>query len=308
MRRSPETVRRPVLPLPATRSLPECGASQRRMAAWRCGAGGCKAAFSVILARREASERRLAERPERHRSPERSLSPAVVIVTSTSTAMPGSRIRTARSTCTTLPSSSARSSSASPERLTACCRMGLSRRATISPRRFTRPTSAHWWQPSHRGTRRRCKGSIDADFRVRGTGLAPSFAGRVAAPEGSINGLSFRDFESGVSGDANDVSVTNGRVVVGSSPIALMARANRAGARDVSLQASQLNLADFNDFFDTGDTLEGIGSLVLRARLAGTRVLSTSGDANVSNARYRAWLSARSLRDGVARGIRWRRP
>ncbi len=131
------------------------------------------------------------------------------------------------------------------------------------------------------------QGSIDADFRVRGTGLAPSFAGRVAAPEGSINGLSFRDFESGVSGDANEVLVTNGRVVVGSSPIALVARANRAGARDVSLQASQLNLADFNDFFDTGDTLEGIGSLALRARLAGTRVLSTSGDANVSNARYR---------------------
>ncbi len=131
------------------------------------------------------------------------------------------------------------------------------------------------------------QGSIDADLRVRGTGLAPSFAGRVAAPEGSINGLSFRDFESGVSGDANAVSVTNGRVVVGSSPIALRARANRAGAGDVSLQAPHLNLADFNDFFDTGDTLGGIGSLALRARLAGTRVLSTSGDANFSNARYR---------------------
>ncbi len=131
------------------------------------------------------------------------------------------------------------------------------------------------------------QGSIDADLRVHGTGLAPSFAGRVSAPEGAINGLSFRNFEAGVSGDATTVSVTHGRVVVGSSPIALTASANRAGAGDVSLQAPKLNLADFNDFFDTGDTFGGAGSLALRASVLDMRVLSTSGEASFSNARFR---------------------
>lgn len=131
------------------------------------------------------------------------------------------------------------------------------------------------------------QGSIDADLRVRGTGSAPSFAGRVSAPEGSINGLSFRNFEADVSGDVDALSVKEGRVVVGSSPITLSASAKRTGAADVSLQAPQLDLSDLNDFFDSGDTFAGTGSLALRASVIGTRVLSTSGDANFSNARFR---------------------
>ena len=65
------------------------------------------------------------------------------------------------------------------------------------------------------------QGSIDADLRVGGRGTAPSFAGRVNAPEGSINGLSFRDFAGSLSGDASALTLAEGHVVVGSSVIAL---------------------------------------------------------------------------------------
>jgi hypothetical protein len=131
------------------------------------------------------------------------------------------------------------------------------------------------------------QGSVDADLRVRGSGSAPSFAGRVSAPEGSVNGLSFRYFAGNVSGDASALTLTGGRVVVGSSAIALNTTANRAGVASVAIDAPHVDLADFNDFFDTGDTFAGTGSLGLRAQVAGRRVLSTSGDANFSNARFR---------------------
>ncbi len=131
------------------------------------------------------------------------------------------------------------------------------------------------------------QGSIDADLRVGGRGMAPSFAGRVSAPEGSVNGLSFRDFAGSLSGDASALTLAEGHVVVGSSAIALSGSANRAGAADVSIGAPRIDLADFNDFFDTGDTFAGTGSLAVRAQVAGTRVLSTNGNANFSNSRFR---------------------
>jgi hypothetical protein len=131
------------------------------------------------------------------------------------------------------------------------------------------------------------QGSIDADLRVRGKGAAASFAGRVNAPEGSVNGLSFRDFAGVVDGNTNEVAVSAARVVVGSSPIDLSAKASRAGAAHIAIDAPRLDLADFNDFFDTGDMFAGTGSLVLRANLAGTHLLASSGNARFSNAKFR---------------------
>jgi len=131
------------------------------------------------------------------------------------------------------------------------------------------------------------QGSVDADLRVGGRGTAPLFAGRVSAPEGSVNGLSFRGFAGSLSGDGSMLTLAEGHVVVGSSPIALKGSANRAGAADVEIGAPRIDLADFNDFFDRGDTFAGTGSLAVRAQLVGTRVLSTNGNANFSNARFR---------------------
>jgi hypothetical protein len=131
------------------------------------------------------------------------------------------------------------------------------------------------------------QGSVDADLRLDGSGATPSFAGRVSAPEGSINGLSFRNFAGTVSGNTSALALTDGRVVVGSSAVALSTTANRGGLASVAIDSTHVDLADFNDFFDTGDTFAGTGSLAVRAQVAGTRVLSTSGAATLSNTRFR---------------------
>jgi autotransporter translocation and assembly factor TamB len=130
------------------------------------------------------------------------------------------------------------------------------------------------------------QGSIDANLRVRGTKAAPSFAGTMSAPEGSVNGLSFRDLHGNVRGGSAAITVSGAHVVVGSSPISFDTSASLAST-SVALAAPRLDLADLNDFFDTGDTLAGTGSLALRARVAGTRIAETSGSAFFSSARFR---------------------
>ncbi|HYL26441.1 MAG TPA: hypothetical protein VEW74_01335, partial [Candidatus Nitrosotalea sp.] len=50
------------------------------------------------------------------------------------------------------------------------------------------------------------QGSVDANLHVRGSGTAPSFAGTVDAPEGSVNGLSFRDLHGMVAADAGSLA------------------------------------------------------------------------------------------------------
>lgn len=135
-------------------------------------------------------------------------------------------------------------------------------------------------------TARLVQGSLDADVRVRGAGLSPSFTGGVSAPEGSINGLAFRELRGSVSGDSSAISIASGRVVVGSTNLALRASATRAGSAAVAVDGPRTNLADFNDFFDAGDTFAGTGSIALQAALNGTRVVSSSGNAAFSGARF----------------------
>ncbi len=130
------------------------------------------------------------------------------------------------------------------------------------------------------------QGSVDADVRVRGIGTAPSFSGAIAATEGSVNGLAFRDLSAGVSGNAGALSLTGGRVLIGSTALALHGDATPRSA-NVAVDAPHTNLADFNDFFDAGDTFAGTGSLALDATLAGTRVVASSGDARFSDAHFR---------------------
>ena len=130
------------------------------------------------------------------------------------------------------------------------------------------------------------QGSVDADVRVHGVGAAPSFSGAIAAPEGSVNGLAFRDLRGGVSGKRGALALTGGRVVVGSTALALQGDGTPSSA-NVAVDAPHTNLADFNDFFDAGDTFAGTGSLALRATLAETRVVASSGVARFSNAHFR---------------------
>jgi translocation and assembly module TamB len=130
------------------------------------------------------------------------------------------------------------------------------------------------------------QGTVNADVRVRGQGSAPLVSGTVRAPEGSVNGLAFRDLHAAIDGGTTALALTNGHVIVGSSPIALNGNATLQNAT-VAVNAPQLDLADFNDFFDPGDMLAGTGSLDLRATLHGTRLVATSGQAAFTDARYR---------------------
>jgi autotransporter translocation and assembly factor TamB len=153
------------------------------------------------------------------------------------------------------------------------------------------------------------QGSVDADLRVRGIGAMPSFSGTIAAQEGAVNGLAFRDLRGGVSGNARALSLARGRVVVGSTALALHGNATPRSA-NVSMDAPHTNLADFNDFFDAGDTFGGTGSLALRATLAGTHVVASTGEARFSGARFRRlafgsiaahWSTTRGTIDSAVR-------
>ncbi|MGA9943597.1 MAG: translocation/assembly module TamB domain-containing protein, partial [Candidatus Cybelea sp.] len=129
------------------------------------------------------------------------------------------------------------------------------------------------------------QGSVDADVRVHGTGLMPSFAGTINAPEALINGLAIRDLHGSVQGDARSIGLTGGRVLVGSTALGLNGFASLAQTRG-AVSAPQADLSDFNDLFDTGDTLAGTGYLAAAAALNGTRVVSTAGTASLSGARF----------------------
>ncbi len=131
------------------------------------------------------------------------------------------------------------------------------------------------------------QGSVDAAVHLGGSGAGPVVSGTFDAPEGSINGLSFRDFRSAVDGDVTALAVRGGRVVVGGSAIALNATATRAGDASFSVSAPHLDLADLNDFFDRGDMLGGTGSLALRADVSGRQIAATAGSAHFTGARVR---------------------
>lgn len=130
------------------------------------------------------------------------------------------------------------------------------------------------------------QGSVDAKLDVHGTGAHPSFAGTVNAPEGSVNGLAFRNFHGAVDGGSNAVAIRAGHVVVGSTVLALSGAATTRGTADVAVNAPQADLADFNDLFDAGDVLAGTGSVNLSASTHGTQVLASRGTVNLTGARY----------------------
>ncbi|HEX3670916.1 MAG TPA: translocation/assembly module TamB domain-containing protein [Candidatus Cybelea sp.] len=131
------------------------------------------------------------------------------------------------------------------------------------------------------------EGSIDANVHVGGSGAAPDVSGTIAASEGSINGLSFRDFHGAVEGGLAAVALNGGSVVVGDSAIGLSATATRTGDAAFAVRAPHLDLADLNDFFDQGDVLGGTGSLAMQAHVDGRQILATSGNAQFSGARVR---------------------
>ncbi|MGC1380844.1 MAG: translocation/assembly module TamB domain-containing protein [Candidatus Baltobacteraceae bacterium] len=130
------------------------------------------------------------------------------------------------------------------------------------------------------------QGSLDADMRVHGTGVAPIFAGTMSAPEASINGLAIRDLRGSVRGDRTAIALSGGRATVGTTALAFRGTAEGTAKR-FAVIAPQSDLADFNDLFDAGDTFAGTGKIAVAASVTGTRLVATAGAAMLAGARFR---------------------
>ena len=149
------------------------------------------------------------------------------------------------------------------------------------------------------------EGTFNAALDVRGAGLDPRVNGAIAVPAGSINGLYYIDASGIIAADRSGVVLRQGAVTVGSTQLAVNAAENpRVSA--LQLQAPRTDLADFNNFFDTGDTLDGNGSVRFDV-ISQAHQLSSNGDIAISHFRYRnlpigdtnaAWSSSHSVLRG----------
>ncbi|HET7812824.1 MAG TPA: translocation/assembly module TamB domain-containing protein, partial [Candidatus Baltobacteraceae bacterium] len=129
------------------------------------------------------------------------------------------------------------------------------------------------------------EGSLNADVHVTGSGSTPYVNGTFDAPEGSVHGLAFRNLAGTIDGTPSNISVGGGRVTVGSTTVAF--NANVAGKHlSGSVNAPHADLADFNDYFDQGDTLAGTGRLAVSVDAYG-RSVASSGDVALDNVRYK---------------------
>ncbi len=131
------------------------------------------------------------------------------------------------------------------------------------------------------------EGSFSATLRVRGSGARPTVAGDVSAPEGSYNGLAFRDARAGVALTRNSLAASGGSLTVGSTHALVDASMSITGrAFAVDARSANANLADFNDYFDEAETLDGHGRVALDFANDG-RTTRTTGRVNVADLRYR---------------------
>src|SRR5579872_1392062 len=139
------------------------------------------------------------------------------------------------------------------------------------------------------------QGSVDANVHVTGTGRSPDITGTLDAPEGNLHGLAFRSLHANIAGTPSDMRVNNGSVQVGSTALAFNA-AIAPGSMQATIDAPHTDLADFNDYFDTGDTLGGSGSLALSVAMT-PFTLASSGNVNLQGVRFRRFDIGRTVAD-----------
>jgi len=133
---------------------------------------------------------------------------------------------------------------------------------------------------------RYAEGSFAARVQIAGGAAGPQIAGTVLAPEGSYNGLAFRDGAGRLAvTPGNGVRVDDGRVTVGSTRATFQASVG-GGALEIGASSAAANLADFDDYFDQSEMLAGAGALGLRFANDG-RHTSSSGRLALTGMRFR---------------------
>ncbi|HKU80745.1 MAG TPA: translocation/assembly module TamB domain-containing protein, partial [Candidatus Tumulicola sp.] len=152
----------------------------------------------------------------------------------------------------------------------------------------------------------RTDGSFNAQLHVGGSGGSPAVSGRIAVPAGEVNGLPFVDARALLAADTRGVAVRDGHVRVGSTAVAFAAQSRPQNVA-VDVAAPVADFEDFNNYFDTGDTLAGRGSLRFFGSVSGDRV-TTDGRIDVRGFRYRSlpigdtnadWRSVRNVVTGT---------
>lgn len=149
-------------------------------------------------------------------------------------------------------------------------------------------------------------GSFDGDLTITGSGTDPHVTGSVGVPVGEINGLGFREASAQISAARGGVSIHGARILVGSTAAQFSATVSKDELA-FAVRAPHADLTDFNDYFDTGDTLAGSGLLGLTFSHFDDTTF-TSGDVDVAGLRYRRfpigntdadWTSFRNVAHGT---------
>ena len=129
------------------------------------------------------------------------------------------------------------------------------------------------------------EGSFNAQVHVGGGGARPQIAGLVGVPEGSYNGLAFRDAGARLIASPAGLRAQHGTITVGSTR-AQVSAAYSPGAFAVDASSAQANLADFDDYFDAAETLDGTGSVAVAFRADG-HTTTSDGRVALRGLRYR---------------------
>lgn len=149
-------------------------------------------------------------------------------------------------------------------------------------------------------------GTFNARLHVAGRSATPNVSGSVGVPAGEINGLPFINGTASLAADARGVSIRDASVLIGTTQTHFSAEA-RPHDTAIALRAPRADLSDFNNFFDTGDTLDGNGTVELAAASRNAQITS-SGKIDVRGFRYRnlpigdtkaTWSSARNVVTGA---------
>ena len=133
--------------------------------------------------------------------------------------------------------------------------------------------------------RRDVAGTVGGDLRVRGAFPELAVAGTLAVPEGTLGGLAFSDASASVAFDRNGLRARGGRVTVGTTRTAFDGSYS-GDETALRVTAPHVDLSDFNDLFDAGDTLGGRGRVAFAFAQRG-KSTHTDADVAIAALRYR---------------------
>lgn len=129
-------------------------------------------------------------------------------------------------------------------------------------------------------------GMLDSTLAIAGGGSAlPIVSGDVAMKEGTFNGQAFHDVRARIGAGPNGFLAEGGSVIVGSTR-ATFSAAFRGSDASLRLNAPNAELSDFDDLFDTGDTLGGHGRVAGDFSKRGA-IVQTDADIDIARLRYR---------------------